>query len=62
MLFREDIFIIFGLYMYISMFDLLCLIKIVEVSVDIDFIIGLLREIKLIYFYCCFLIMDDVRG
>lgn len=62
MLFREDIFIIFGLYMYISMFDLLCLIKIVEVSVDIDFIIGLLVEIKLIYFYCCFLIMDDVRG
>lgn len=62
MLLREDIFIIFGLYMYISMFDLLCLIKIVEVSVDIDFIIGLLVEIKLIYFYCCFLIMDDVRG
>lgn len=62
MLSREDIFIIPGLYMYISTFDSSCSTKIAEASVDIDSITGLSREIKPTYLHRRLLTMDDVRG
>lgn len=62
MLSREDIFIIPGLYMYISTFDSSCSTKIAEASVDIDSITGLSMEIKPTYLHRRLLTIDDVRG